>query len=459
MPPTDRLSARVHVPVVPGNGDRTVSGPGLTVVLAGDGPVAPEPKPPSGEAKRAPKGILPHLEALHSNQATASGEAAVAAVNALGLSRSRAWLPRWGSGQPVWPRLSVEEAMHGVRSPLTKDTCHSAELGLALATLLSLTHRGDRAGTIIATGAVGMPQRWAGCRIEPVAHLASKFALILEQFGSGRSPALRGPGHIFTPVMEAPPKDKQDGEAPKPVAETYAKELAAIAKHGFAIHHIATLREAAEILRATRLPAEPWQVWTTAAVATLAGVGCLAGGLYHHGLIRDLPLTLSPVEALPSPVRAAAMDAGGFRPLPACTAPADGRTALRIGESLLFKVAADGPGFDRLPYAIVWVDEGGGVKVMTDGMIGGGRVAADGTLNVPLSAIAPPGKGLAAVVARRLFAFDPAALRAALQSAMDGAPENGRLNAAASVLRASAPGYVGIPIDVLPSTDPGCRDG
>lgn len=444
--PDVRRTARVHVPVVPAGGARVASPLALACFIAGDGPVGLTPDRWEQDLEGLLSGFRP------------AGRWAKAAVKALNLPRSQWWLQRWGTGLPVSPHLSVEGVKTGRESPVTGENGHSAELGVALATLLSLTHRGGTTGTVIATGALGQPDPDSGeTAVEPVALLDSKLDLILQQLRPDATTGkakLRGPGHLFTPILEPQP----DGTL-RPVAATHAGVLAQIAAFGFTIHHVGSLREAATILGATKLPLEPWQRRANAAAAAVLALAAGAAGVYGYDRGLDLPLAWAPVEELPSPLRAVAVGAADFRPLPPCVA-GDGRPAVRVGESLLLRASAEGASFAALPYAVVWAAENGTVKVFTADMLDGGRVAADGALQMPLTAVDPPGKGLAAVVARRLLAFDPADLKERVETAMNAAPTPaGRLNAAAAALRVGAPGYLAIPIDVLPTGDAACRDG
>lgn len=441
----DGRTVKVLVPIVPADGERVVSPMALARFIAGDVPYCPTPEQVGQDIAGLGASFRP------------AGGRAKDAVLAFGLAPPRWWLGRRGTGAPVAPQLRAEGLDTG-KGKVSPENGRSAELGIALAMLLSLTCRGGAVGTVAATGALSAPDVKSGeTMVEPVALIATKLDLILRQLNGEAGPENRfsGPGHLFLPEEEPAP-----GGGMRGIAATHADALGKIAAHGLAIHHVRSLRQAASILGATRLPMEPWQAWANAGAAALIAGACLFGGHYYYDRVLDLPLSWETAGGRSYPIRATFdKSAQQFGPLPFCAAPSDGRPALRAGESLLLKVAAGSAGFADLAFAVVWADSGGGVKVWTDAMADGGRVGPDGALNFPLTAENPPGRGMAAVAARRLSAFDPQALAATVRKAMQAAPDAGRLNAVEGVLRATAPGFIAIPIEVLPTGDPACRDG
>lgn len=442
-PQADGRAAKVLVPIVPAGGERVVSPMSLLSIVAGDTPHC-----------AAPEQVSQDIAGL-GRELRLAGRKAKDAAYALKLTPPRWWLWRRGTGVPLTPMLRAEDADFG-KGAVQEENARSAELGIALALLLSLTCRGGAIGTVIATGALSPPKADSGeAAVEPVALIETKLDLILRQLEgvSGPHNKIAGPGHLFLPVEEL----MRDGGR-RGVAQTHADALGKIAAHGFAIHYVRSLRQAADILGAVRLPMEPWQVWSNVAAAALISAVAAFGGYRYYDRVHDLPLDWAAVEGRVAPLRAA-HDGDGFRPLPPCVAPSDGRLALRAGESLLLKAVVPGGRFDDLAYAVLWADGGGGVKVWTGDMAGKGRIGSDGALNFALTAENPPGRGVVGVTARRLSAFDQQELMTRVRKAMQAAPDAGRLNAAEGVMRAVAPGFLAIPIEVLPSGDPACRDG
>ncbi|SMH31814.1 hypothetical protein [Azospirillum agricola] len=428
--------ATVHVPIVPPDGSTPPPDLALLRLVAGHHPVAPT---------RGNRELQTHIEPLQDFRAYTAGIVATAAVRALGMRRASGWR------QPplVWPSVSVANFKPGKGSPLTDRTCHSADLGIALALVLGLTRSGGT-GTLIATGALGEPDMTArDAPILPVGCLETKFALILKRL---EDKSIAGPGRLFTPVTTS------DG---RPVREAHREVLDAIAGHGLRILPVAGLRAAVAELGAETIPADPLPRWTraAAAVALTAALGT-AGKLVADAYAdRPLPLaaTADPATGLATPLRAKATDdRSGYIPLPGCRIGAVGRDAVRAGERLILRVESAGGTLDGLHHALVLVSAGSGVKLFTSEMV---EAVADGGLNYAIPVAEPAEPGLVVVLARRTRPFDGTAVSRDLRAAMEGLAPTERLNAAANHLRSQAPGYLGIPIQVLKAGDPACADG
>jgi hypothetical protein len=169
-----------------------------------------------------------------------AGQQARAAVRRLRLNGG--WLRR-----PAPVALSIVNP--GDVAGLAPDNSASAEIGLALAMLMYLAQSPNQ--TVIASGSLEANSVDPDGRIRPVHHLHAKFGVVERHFrqsGVAAPPAL-----FFTPAVDV---DQAE------VREKYADAVARLLAMGIDVVPVASLRAAAEKLRAcSRGPTSAGCAW------------------------------------------------------------------------------------------------------------------------------------------------------------------------------------------------------
>lgn len=403
----------------------------------------------AGPAVDDPRKLDRTIAALYEHRLYRAGLAALGAVARV-ARRPTPLLGGWlGTGDTG--HGAVLTAVNGQDfKGLTEDNAGSAELGLALALMMQAGRSGPAA--VYATGALDRGATLdgvaaPGVAILPVGGLVAKLAAVGASVGlaDGGAGASRT-AHLFLPDRTL------DGQTTAHVHRAEIAQLVAtFAARGvtLAVHPVATLDQALDVLGIRRLPRPPRE--RAAIGLALTGIAAAAIGIGAWGWLTG-PVTLAfgtlaaPNGASIATPFATKIDVADGRlvPRPVCRGP-DGVPLFRAGEQLVMKIEVT----DETPlvrhlggtrFAIIGLSEISGVREWPEELIGG-----DGTapllVRIPI-ADGTPETNTIVVLAQRVRRFSGLALRDDVRAVMDKAPREERLNAALAYLARRAPGHL-----------------
>lgn len=388
---------------------------------------------PANEAR-----LIPEIALLNDCRLYPAGTIALAAIRRLDLKPGGLALSRWFGVSPGSAYLSVSNApeLYG----LTPENSASAQLGLALALLMHQCQSPARVA--VATGELAVDDLASvleGGRdnvgVKPVGMLAQKFEAIGRLLIDYKGAALSSSLPLFFP------RRMETGEETAAAhTETLVALEALYRAQGvtLAVHPVDSLREAAAILGADRLPTSRLDRALTGA---LLAAPLLAGAAAeeHWRLSQPIPMSFAAFRLedgveIPTPARIVRGEGGQEIVVPECRNNR-GKPVYAVGDRLLFNVSGGGPYL-----AIATISEHSEVKVFPPQSWGGARPDDGGGLSLPIKGPAEAGKLV--VLARRTGPFDTEALRARLAAAVEGKAPAERINAAVNCLVKEAPGYL-----------------
>lgn len=404
-----------------------------------------------------PAALEPRLAELSDWNLYEAGSVALGAIRRLHLRRRR-----WGflrnampSAVPAYVTVTNGPDLVG----LSPDSSRSAELGLALAALMFGGQSQSRIA--IATGALA---RDAGPRVgaredvavEAVSEIDRKIATLIRLVETGK-------GDAFAPRMTffLPERTLSGASTLEQYADAIERLEQACRRAGLEIDvvPVATLRQALTHLGITSLAPDPREKLLGAGLAAAVVVAMAAIGvqswLGSRITLEFAGQRMTDGALQPTPIRAAlASGEALLEQLPICR----GRHQMpvyRDGEWLVMRVRVAGKGtvtgrLGGYHLMIVSVSEKSGIKVFPPETIaanpaptGDKALADDGAdLSVRLPIKGPDEDNKLIILARRLWPFDAAALRAELEAVIAGKAETERINASVAYLAARMPGYL-----------------
>ena len=440
----------VLVPLAVGSGSATGS---ICRLQAAETDQAP---PPSG-------GFPPEISRLSAVDLHIAGQYALDSARALPLPK-QGWSRRLRQTLPRRPNaaLAPVNTADTALSGLAPENSESAELGLALALLA--VERSSPIENFVATGALGGVSTEG---IDPdqgpvgaVGGIDSKIAALIEWISEHKG-SLRG-SHLpfFLPNQT---EDEQ------PILEAHAKAFERLkkvaAEHDvdLALHPVASLGEAAEIIGAVnaRFDRREMLAWTKIGARAAAVIALIAAlSVSARWLITPTELSFAPFEyALGAPltsplaIRLNADRAG--RPMPRCLGP-DGELYVSRDDQIAIRVSAKdwGPDWtsDLFEGLLVIAGEDSSAEILTidqiheDGrpvVTGGGWLEKGDLIIESAHRVSVPSQQLRLIVmARKLTPYPVAELRSAIDNIIETTPNGNRLNRIATYLSEFRGGFL-----------------
>lgn len=396
------------------------------------------------------RGLDPKLSNLFESGFYDAGTMAQTAVTGLSLHPGILW--RWLPGRRwllPWYSFSIQNPQ--AFPTLLQGNELSAQLGLALLLLTYLCQQ--KGGTLIATGALSPDAGGRDADVLPVAHITTKLGIITNALQTvGRN--WPRPIRLFLPHTE---NDASTGALLEtPLRDNHRQALEYLEAHGVQIFHIAKLSEGMTELGLNGLVEAPHLRTirhTLSAVAVAAGV--VATGAW--ALDRPFPMGFADtaeVRASEMPVRA--LSRGTAKPIELDPCIMEGqRQAVRVGETLLMRVAADA-GWGRLQPTLITVGEESGVNVWAGAIL---PTRENGSvLSIRLDAREPAEEMRIIIAAQRMFPIDANELGIRLKAIAAQAKQGERLNDVILYLQDRMPGLLVLaPLLILPKDDLQCR--
>lgn len=407
------------------------------------------------------EGAHPAIAGLHYRFARA-GEAALGAVARLQL-RPRPLLGGWLGGAHTGPQAALTAVNGQDLKGLTAENSASAELGFSLA--LVMQEARSRARLVYATGAVDRGTSLSGVTsrsvaVLPVEHLAEKMAGIAASLDTASPAAGSSEAHLFLPAVT------RDGRATATALQTeIAALIAAFAAHGLtlAVHPVATLEAALDVLGIRRLPRPARERAIVAGAGTLCALAIATFAAWWW-LTAPVGLAFGRLEfgdsgARQTPLAAKLDPAGVLRPVRACLGP-ENMPLYRPGQQIVFRVdATDESALVRrlggTRFAVIGLSERSGVREWPEELISrGGGAPLD--VQIPV-AEGEPETNYIVVVARRVRGFGGFAFRDEIRAVMAKAPDGEKINAALGYLAKRAPGHITYKLATAGDDQP-CRE-